>query len=91
MMRAQGESQQKAFWDRMAASDRRTAAVNDILGGTVRLTDGQGNNYQAPAGSNYYFQDLNAARTAGKPDDAVVRADVYPSPLVDLRPLEVIR
>ena len=91
MMHAQGENQQKAFWDRMAASDRRTAAVNDILGGTVRLTDGQGNTYQAPADSNYYFQDTNAARTAGRPDDAVVRTDRYPSPLVDLRPLEVIR
>ena len=60
------------------------------MSGTVRLSDGQGNTYQAPAGSNYYFQSAELARTAGKRDDAVVRTDVYPSPLVDLRPLEVI-
>lgn len=91
MMRQQGENQQRAFWDRMAAMDRRREAVNDVLGGTVRLTDGQGNQYQAQAGSNYYFYDVNAGRTAGKPDDAVRGTDVYPSPLVDLHPLEVIR
>ena len=66
----------------MASSDRRRDAVNDVLGGTVRLSDGQGNTYQAQAGSNYYFQDLTGT---------VVSTDVYPSPLVDLRPLEVIR
>jgi hypothetical protein len=91
MMRTQAENQQKEFWDRMAASDRRRDAVNDLLGGTVRLSDGQGNTYQAQAGSNYYFYDLNAAPRASKPNDAVVGADIYPSPLVDLRPLEVIR
>jgi hypothetical protein len=91
MIRAQGENQQKAFWDRMAASDRRREGVNDILGGTVRLSDGQGNTYQAQAGSNYYFFDQDTARRASKPNDAVVGTDVYPAPLVDLRPLEVIR
>lgn len=90
-MRASAEVQQKAFWDRMAASDQRREAVNDILGGRVRLTDGQGNQYEAKAGSNYYFYDVQAGRTAGKPNDAVVGADVYPSPVVDLRPLEVLR
>ncbi len=90
-MHAQAEEQQKSFWARMDASDRRRDAVNDILGGTVRLSDGEGHTYDAKAGSNYYFLDTDAARRAGKPNDAVVGADLYPSPMVDLRPLEVIR
>ncbi|WP_321471657.1 hypothetical protein [uncultured Paludibaculum sp.] len=90
-MHASAEMQQKAFWDRMAASDQRREAVNDVLGGRVRLTDGQGNQYEAKAGSNYYFYDVQAGRTAGRPNDAVVGADVYPAPIVDLRPLEVLR
>lgn len=90
-MRAQAENQQQAFWDRMAASDRRREAVNDILGGTVRVTDGKGNQYQAKAGSNYYFRDEEAARRASRPEDAVTGRDVWPSRSVDLTPLEVIR
>jgi hypothetical protein len=91
MMHAQGEEQQRAFWARMDASDRRREAVNDILGGTVRLSDGEGHVYDAKAGSNYYFIDPNEARRAGRPNDSVVGSDLYPAPLVDLRPLEVIR
>jgi hypothetical protein len=91
MLQSQGENQQQAFWARMDASDRRRDAVNDILGGSVRLSDGEGRVYDAKAGSNYYFLDTDAARRAGRPSDAVVGADVYPSPIVDLRPLEVIR
>ena len=90
-MQDQAAQQQQSFWDRMAASDRRRESVNDVLGGTVRLSDGAGNQYQAQAGSNYYFLDTNAARTAGKRDDAVRGTGVWPSPLVDLTPLEVIR
>lgn len=90
-MHASAEIQQKAFWDRMAASDQRREAVNDILGGRVRLTDGQGNQYEAKAGSNYYFYDVQAGHIAGRPNDAVVGSDIYPSPVVDLRPLEVLR
>ena len=90
-LRAEGAHQQEAFWDRMAAADRRREGVNDILGGTVRLSDGQGNQYQARAGSNYYFLDTEAAKVAGRPDDAVRRADVWPSQMVDFRPLEVLR
>jgi hypothetical protein len=91
MMHAQGEEQQRSFWARMDASDRRRDAVNDILGGTVRLSDGEGRVYDAKAGSNYYFVDTDEARRAGRPNDAVVGSDIYPAPLVDLRPLEVIR
>ena len=90
-LHAQAEQQQKAFWARMDASDRRRDAVNDILGGSVRLSDGEGHTYDAKAGSNYYFLDTDEARRAGKPSDAVVGRDLYPSPMVDLRPLEVIR
>lgn len=90
-MRASAEMQQHAFWDRMASMDQRREAVNDVLGGRVRLTDGQGNQYEAKAGSNYYFYDVQAGRTAGRPNDAVVGTDLYPAPLVDLRPLEVLR
>ncbi len=90
-LRQQAENQQQAFWDRMAASDRRREAVNDILGGTTRLTDGKGNQYQAKAGSNYYFMDEDAARRASRPNDAVTGRDVWPSRTVDLTPLEVVR
>lgn len=90
-MHASAELQQKAFWDRMAASDQRREAVNDVLGGRVRLTDGQGNQYEAKAGSNYYFYDVQTGHQARRPDDAVVGTDVYPAPVVDLRPLEVLR
>ena len=90
-MRASGDRQQKDFWDRMDASGRRREGVNDVLGGSVRLNDGQGNQYEAKAGSNYYFFDEEAGRTAANPNPAVRGRDVYPSPAVDLRPLEVIR
>jgi hypothetical protein len=90
-LRSSGEAQQKAFWDRMDASGRRAEAVGDLLSGRVRLSDGQGNQYEAKAGSNYYFYDEQAGRVAGRRDDAVVGTDVYPSPGVDLRPLEVIK
>ena len=82
-MRASAEMQQKSFWERMAASDRRAESVNDVLGGRVRLSDGNGNRYEAKSGSNYYFYDEPAGRTVGM--------NIYPSPAVDLRPLEVIR
>jgi len=90
-MRSQAEHQQQAFWDRMAASDRRREAVNDILGGTNRLTDAKGNQYQAKAGSNYYFVDEEAVRRGVRPNDAVTGRDVWPSKAVDLTPLEIVR
>lgn len=90
-LRQSGEAQQKSFWERMDASGRRAEAVGDTLLGRVRLSDGQGNQYEAKAGSNYYFFDEQTGRTASRPNDAVVGADIYPSPSVDLRPLEVIK
>ena len=89
--RQTAENQQQAFWDRMGAADRRSEAVGDVLRGTVRLSDGQGNQYEAKAGSNYYFRDDDAARTAGRPDDAVTGSNLWPSSTVDLSPLQVIR
>jgi hypothetical protein len=90
-MRSQAEHQQQAFWERMASMDRQREGMRDILGGTVRLSDGQGNQYEARAGSNYYFFDQEAGRTAPRPDDAVRRTDVWPGNTVDLTPLEVMR
>jgi hypothetical protein len=90
-LHAEAAHQQETAWNRMAAADRRTESVGHLLSGTVELSDGQGNRYQAKAGSNYYFLDTEAAKTAGRPDDAVRGGDVWPSPMVDLRPLEVVR
>lgn len=85
-LREQGERGQRMFEERMAAADRRAAAVGDLLSGTVRLRDPEGRQYEAKAGSNYYY--LNEQETR------VVGSDVSLPPtdgVVDLRPLEVIR
>ncbi len=87
----QAQRQQQAFWDRMESSDQRREGMRDILGGTVRLSDGQGNQYEAKAGSNYYFRNDDAARTASHPGEAVGGTNEWPSPMVDLTPLEVVR
>ena len=65
--------------------------MGDTLLGRVRLKDEQGNQYEAAQGGNYYFYDEQAGKTARRPDDAVVGTERHPGPLVDLRPLEVIR
>ncbi len=89
---AQAQLGQQMFEDRMASADRRAAAVGDVLSGQVRLQDAEGNKYTARAGSNYYFLDEQAARTAGTPSDAVVGRDLWKDAgAVDLRPLETIR
>jgi hypothetical protein len=90
-MRAAAEAAQQAFWERSEAAARRSESVGDLLSGRVRLTDAEGNRYEAKAGSNYYFYDEQAGRTAPRRDDAVLGVDLYPSPLVDLRPLEVVK
>ncbi len=85
-LREQGERGQRMFEERMASADRRAAAVGDLLSGTVRLRDPEGRQYEAKAGSNYYYLNEQEARVVGSdaplpPTDGVV----------DLRPLEVIR
>ena len=90
-LRAEAAHQQETSWNRMASADARAESTGHLLRGTVELSDGQGNRYQAKAGSNYYFLDTEAAKTVGRPDDAVRGGDVWPSPMVDLRPLEVVR
>jgi uncharacterized cupin superfamily protein len=90
-LHSEAQNAQQASWDRMAAADRRSESVGYLLSGTSRLSDGQGQTYEAKAGSNYYFLDTNAARTARNPGDAVVRSDTWPSSTVDLQPLSVIR
>jgi hypothetical protein len=80
-MHSEAQHAQQASWDRMAAADRRSESVGYVLSGTSRLSDGQGNTYEAKAGSNYYFRGPNG----------VVRADVWPSSTVDLQQLTVVR
>jgi hypothetical protein len=88
----QAQVGQQMFEDRMASADRRAEAVGDLLAGTVRLRDAEGNNYSARAGSNYYFYDEQAGRVAGRRDDAVVGRDIWKEAgEVDLRPLEMVR
>ncbi len=88
----QAQLGQQMFENRMAAADRQAAGVGDVLSGTVRLQDAEGNRYTARAGSNYYFLDEEQARTARTPDDAVYGRDLWKDAgAVDLRPLEVIR
>lgn len=81
----------RTFWETAEGQARRSEAVGDTLLGRVRLKDEQGNRYEAPAGSNYYYFDEEAGKTARRPDEAVLGTERYPGPLVDLRPLEVIR
>lgn len=75
----------------MTASDRGREAVNEIPGGTVRLSDGQGNQDEAKTGGNYYFHRAPAGLRAPRPNDAAVDANLSPSPEVDRHPLEEIR
>lgn len=92
-LREQGERGQRMFEDRMASVDRRAAGVGDLLSGTVRLRDSQGRQYEAKAGSNYYYLNDEQAKRGGNRDDAVVGSDVSlpVTGVVDLLPLEVIR
>jgi hypothetical protein len=90
---AQGELSQRMFDERMESLGRRGEAMADLMSGRVRLRDAEGNQYEARAGSNYYYADDAQARV-GPRDAAVVGSDRWVSPhngLVDLRPLEVIR
>jgi hypothetical protein len=91
---SQAQLGQQMFQDRMAAADRRSAAVGDVLSGQVRLRDNEGNQYEAHAGSNYYFLNEQQSRAESNRNNAVLGTDAW-VPLtngsVDLRPLEVIR
>ena len=70
----------------MASADRRAAAVGDLLSGTVRLRDPEGRQYEAKAGSNYYYLNEQETRVVGS-DLSLPATDG----VIDLRPLEVIR
>ena len=93
-LRGQAELGQKMFEQRMASADRRAEAVGDLLSGTVRLQDAQGNRYQAKAGSNYYYAVEQGLAVESDPNRAVVGTEQW-APLhngtVDLRPLELVR
>lgn len=62
--------------------------------GQARLRDNEGNQYEAHAGSNYYYLNEQQSRLESNRSNAVVGTDIS-VPLskgsVDLRPLEVIR
>ncbi len=81
-MHSEAQNAQQASWDRMAAADRRSESVGYLLSGTSRLSDPQGNTYEAKAGSNYYFLGANGT---------VVGTNTWPSSTVDLQQLAVIR
>ncbi|MDQ6924911.1 MAG: hypothetical protein M3154_01570 [Candidatus Eremiobacteraeota bacterium] len=81
-MHSEAQNAQQASWDRMAAADRRSESVGYLLSGTSRLSDPQGNTYEAKAGSNYYFLGANGT---------VAGTDIWPSTTVDLQQLAVIR
>jgi len=85
-LREQAERGQRMFEDRMAAADRRSAAVGDLLSGTVRLRDPEGRQYEAKAGSNYYYLNEQETRVVGS-DLPLPATDG----VIDLRPLEVVR
>lgn len=93
-LRGQAELGQRMYEDRMESAGKRAESVGDLLSGTVRLQDQQGNRYQAKAGSNYYYAVEQGLAVESDPNRAVVGADQW-APLhngsVDLRPLEVIR
>jgi hypothetical protein len=93
-LRGQAELGQRMFEQRVESADRRAAAVGDVLSGTVRLQDQQGNRYQAKAGSNYYYLNEQQAAQQSDPNHAVLGMDQW-APLhggaIDLRPLEVVR
>ncbi len=93
-LESQSQLGQQMFQDRMASADRRSAAVGDVLAGQVRLRDNEGNQYEAHAGSNYYYLNEQQSRLESNRSNAVVGSDIS-VPLsngsIDLRPLEVIR
>ncbi|MCC7237775.1 MAG: hypothetical protein IT163_20885 [Bryobacterales bacterium] len=93
-LRGRAELGQRMYEERMESAGKRAEAVGDLLSGTVRLQDQQGNRYQAKAGSNYYYAVEQGLALESDPNRAVVGADVW-APLhngsVDLRPLEVIQ
>lgn len=92
-LREQSRLGQQMFEERMAASDRRREGVNDILGNRVRLRDENGNQYEAKAGSNYYYLHEQEALKVSNPNDAVIGADIQQDRhgAIDLSPLEIIR
>lgn len=93
-LRGQAELGQRMFEERMESSGRRAEARGDLLSGTVRLQDSQGNRYQAKAGSNFYYAVEQGLAVESDPNRAVLGTDQW-APLhngsIDLRPLEVIQ
>lgn len=72
-----------SYWARQASQERSAAGFSDHMRDQVRLSDGQGTQYVAPSGKNYYYLDER--------NDRIIGTDNASPPLIDVRQLELIR
>ncbi|MFN6955902.1 MAG: hypothetical protein ACK4PG_14010 [Acetobacteraceae bacterium] len=76
--------QQAMLEERWESGRQRHEAMQDILGGTVRLTDPRtGERFQAPQGSRFYYRDADPLR----PGIMGTEVDTNPLPQLDMRRL----
>lgn len=76
--------QQRMLEERWESGRQRHEAMQDILGGTVRLTDPRtGERFQAPHGSRFYYRDADPIR----PGVVGTEVDANPLPQLDMRRL----
>ena len=76
--------QQAMLEERWESGRQRHEAMQDILGGTVRLTDPRtGERFQAPQGSRYYYREA----TPSRPGIIGTDIDSTPAPELDMRRL----
>jgi hypothetical protein len=91
--RYQSELGQKMFQESSDSNQRIAEARGDLLSGRVRLKDHEGNQFEARAGSNYYYVAEQDART-GALNPPVTASDTWlpeNGGPIDLRALEIIR
>ncbi len=76
--------QQRMLEERWESGRQRHEAMQDILGGTVRLTDPRtGERFQAPQGSRFYYREADPIR----PGIVGTEVDANPLPQLDMRRL----
>lgn len=73
-----------SYWARQGVQGQAMQNGSETMRGQIRLTDGQGTQYVAPSGKNYYYLDEVHGRVVGTNDTA-------PPPNIDVRQLEMIR
>ncbi len=78
-----GETITSSYWARQASQDRVSDSRSDAMRGQVRLNDGQGSQYTAPSGKNYYYLDEQNGRVIG--------TDSAAQPSINVRQLEVVQ